>query len=212
MTEKPTLDTKLALKAARLLSPIDLASGSATRIQLLKDCGVEFRSYPQDTDEDRGLATTPGQIVCHIAKGKMDAFASSADFDPARLALALDTMVSFHGRMLGKPHDEADARRMITAFCGQWQDIVTGYVLHIPGKGMRTGAAHSRLLFRSLSPEEVDSYIEGEEWKGVAGGYRLQLNGWRLVERIEGSWSNIVGIPLEELVGILEEKRDVIKT
>ena len=203
MDRRPELDSFLMESVRRLLSPLDLASASANRLALLCDCGVAVSAWPQDTDEDRGTLTDPGEIVTHIASGKMESFLKSDAYNPGRLALSLDTMVSFHGMMLGKPRGREDAASMLSSFSGQAQDVVTGYVLHIPHRGLVKGAAHSRVVFRNLEKDEIESYLDTGEWENAAGGYRLQMTGWQLVERIEGSWSNVVGVPLEALVAAI---------
>ncbi|MCI7606251.1 MAG: Maf family protein, partial [Spirochaetales bacterium] len=78
--------------------------------------------------------------------------------------------------------------------------VLTGCALYLPEIGMKVFCDQADVIFKKLSDEEIESYLDLEEWKGAAGGYRLQKNGWKLVEKIEGDWTTVVGLPLERLI------------
>lgn len=200
MDRMPELDEDLRRECRRLLDPMVLASASPNRLETLLSCGIHVTTRPQDTSEDHAGLVEPDLIVRHISRLKMDSYVSGGQFDESMPALALDTMVSFDGMMLGKPRSREEAGRMLSSFSGRDQEVVTGYVLYVPGHGLSCSSAHSKVRFCHLTPSQVEEYLDTGEWQGAAGGYRIQKSAWRLVESIEGSWSNVVGIPLEAIV------------
>ena len=202
--EKPVLDEKLVKEARSCLSPLNLASSSPNRLELLeKDCGIKVSAWPQNAEETRDGHTQPSSIVSHIALIKIVSFMNSRDFDPLTLSLALDTMVSLNDEILGKPKDRNDARRMLGEFSGRMQEVVTGWALFTPARGILSGCSTSRVFFSRLSDAQIESYLDSGEWAGAAGGYRIQKTGYTLIERIEGSWSNVIGLPLEDITKAL---------
>lgn len=204
MKEKPVLDEKLVKEARSRLSPLNLASSSPNRLELLeKDCGIKVSAWPQNAEETKDGHTQPSSIVSHIALIKLVSFMNSCDFDPLTLSLALDTMVSFRDEILGKPEDRNDARRMLSEFSGQMQEVVTGWALFTPARGILSGCSTSRVFFSQLSEAQIESYLDSGEWTGAAGGYRIQKTGYTLIDRIEGSWSNVIGLPLEDITKVL---------
>ena len=204
MKEKPVLDEKLVKDARSCLSPLNLASSSPNRLELLEnDCGIKVSAWPQNAEETKDGHTQPSSIVSHIALIKLVSFMNSRDFDPLTLSLALDTMVSFRDEILGKPEDRNDARRMLSEFSGQMQEVVTGWALFTPARGILSGCSTSRVFFSQLSEAQIESYLDSGEWTGAAGGYRIQKTGYTLIERIEGSWSNVIGLPLEDITKVL---------
>lgn len=204
MKEKPVLDEKLVKEARSRLSPLNLASSSPNRLELLEqDCGIKVSAWPQNAEETKDGHTQPSSIVSHIALIKLVSFMNSRDFDPLTLSLALDTMVSFRDEILGKPEDRNDARRMLSEFSGQMQEVVTGWALFTPARGILSGCSTSRVFFSRLSEAQIESYLDSGEWTGAAGGYRIQKTGYTLIDRIEGSWSNVIGLPLEDITKVL---------
>ena len=204
MTVRITIDEKLVKEARSCLSPLNLASSSPNRLELLeKDCGIKVSAWPQNAEETKDGHTQPSSIVSHIALIKLVSFMNSRDFDPLTLSLALDTMVSFRDEILGKPEDRNDARRMLREFSGQMQEVVTGWALFTPARGILSGCSTSRVFFSQLSEAQIESYLDSGEWAGAAGGYRIQKTGYTLIERIEGSWSNVIGLPLEDITKVL---------
>ena len=204
MKEKPVLDEKLVKEARSCLSPLNLASSSPNRLELLeKDCGIKVSAWPQNAEETKDGHTQPSSIVSHIALIKLVSFMNSRDFDHFTLSLALDTMVSFRDEILGKPEDRNDARRMLSEFSGQRQEVVTGWALFTPARGILSGCSTSRVFFSQLSEAQIESYLDSGEWAGAAGGYRIQKTGYTLIDRIEGSWSNVIGLPLEDITKVL---------
>ncbi len=207
MEAMPTIARSLRDMAAEVLSPLVLVSGSRNRLETLRSCNVEVEVQSQNTDESYGSLSSPGQIVSHIASVKMASYLSSPGFRPDRLALALDTMVSFEGKMLGKPRDREDAKRMLSSFSGRAQEVVTGFTLYIPSLGTVSSSDSSLVVFSDLTEDDINTYLNTNEWLGAAGAYRIQKTGWTLIDHIEGSWTNVVGLPLETVIETVRSHR-----
>lgn len=119
---------------------------------------------------------------------------------PARLVLACDTDVVLGGRALGKPADELEARKYLERMSGRAHTVMSGLVVLVDGEE-RSGLERTSVVFKELGEAEVERYVRFGEWRGRSGGYAIQTLGSTLVERIEGSVSNVVGLP----VGLLAE-------
>ena len=203
MQSIPLIDKSLKDRLRSLCPRIVLASQSPNRRLTLEECGIEVMVRPQDIWEICGL-TNPPDVVTMLSKQKMDSYLNSSLFNQDIVAVAADTLVSLDGRLLGKPRDEAEAREMYAALSGRWHDVYSGMSVYIPGKeGFEVVSDRSRVRFTELTESIVDWYISTGDYKGAAGGYRIQRNGYRLIEEIEGSFSNVIGIPLERLAEIL---------
>lgn len=205
MTERPVLDEELKEKTRQLLSPLNLASQSPNRLELLRECGVEVTAFAQNIDESVIRGTTAEETCRAISRRKLESFMASPDFDPDVLSLALDTMVSFEGRKLGKAANREEAFGMLSSFSGKEQRVATGYCIYIPHKGILETSVITPVLFRVLDEDEINSYLDTGEWIGAAGAYRIQKTGWKLVDRIDGSWTNVVGMPLESITTSLSQ-------
>jgi septum formation protein len=119
------------------------------------------------------------------------------------LVLACDTEVNVDGVVFGKPADEADAVRMITELSGRAHEVLGGLVLRVAGEE-RTAIASTAVYFRDLDADEIADYVASGEWRERAGGYAIQGRGAALVDRIDGDFWNVVGLPVPELVRLLK--------
>jgi septum formation protein len=117
--------------------------------------------------------------------------------------LACDTEVNVDGRVLGKPADEDEARAMLRLLAGRAHEVLGGLVLRL-GEQECTAIASTAVYFRQLDSGEIDEYVQTGEWRGRAGGYAIQGRGAALVERIDGDFWNVVGLPVPELVRLLK--------
>lgn len=159
-----------------------LASGSPRRIELLGSLGIAFEAAPADVDEGR---------VPSPALAKADAASR-----PGRVTLAADTEVELDGDRVGKPRDEGDAVTMLAGLAGRTHDVRTEVVVvAATGRQIRF-AVRSRVTLRALSFREIERYVSGAEPLDKAGGYAIQGEGRRLVERYEGCFANVTGLPL----------------
>lgn len=176
-----------------------LASASPRRAELLSRIGLEFEARPANVDERPGEGA-PSQIAIAIAQRKLEAAALA----PHEFGLAADTLVVLSGRILGKPVDHADARRILTSLSGRVHDVVTGIV--VAGAGARLLAAVSTQVdFAALSPKQIDAYVATGEPLDKAGAYGLQGRAAAFVRAVRGDPSNVVGLPLRRTVELLHE-------
>jgi septum formation protein len=177
-----------------------LASNSPRRQELLRQAGYRFIVRPPPID-DRGVsaAVSPGAHAESLAYLKAMA-AIQAHRLTEGLVLAADTLVELAGRIIGKPRDAADARRILSELSGSRHRVITGLALVDVAAGRRVLAhAVTGIRMRCMSPEEIDAYVAGGEAIGKAGAYALQETGDRFVETIDGSLTNVVGLPMELL-------------
>ena len=139
--------------------------------------------------------------MCNHARGKAESVAAEAD---GRIVLGVDTTVALGGRIYAKPADAGGAERMLEELAGETHAVVSGLCLITPGWEVVESAA-TLVTFRSLTPREIGLYVAAGEWEGRAGGYAIQGLGAGLVERVEGDYLNVVGLPGALLVRLLAE-------
>jgi len=179
-----------------------LASGSPRRRALLAVAGFEFDVATPDVDERRHAGEDPAAMVLRLARRKAENGAREGE-DGTRV-LACDTTVTLGGRIFGKPEDSAGIVAMILALAGRTHSVLTGYALAVVGRaGDEAGVAETRVTMRDVSPSEAAAYAATGESLDMAGAYALQGDGGRLVAAVEGSRSNVIGLPLEEVVPLL---------
>lgn len=180
---------------------IVLASGSPRRRELLETLGLDFRIVPARGEEIPPEGAGPAETVTALAKAKAD---EVAGLFPEALVIAADTVVWAEGRILGKPRDEADARRMLHMLSDNSHEVYTGTALIYKGKSI-AGAEKTKVFFRRLTDAEIDGYIATGEPMDKAGAYGIQGRAALMVKRIEGDYFNVMGLPLCRLGQMLEE-------
>jgi septum formation protein len=180
---------------ARLL----LASTSPQRRAILEQLGLPFDVVAPHYEEHDPPDADPVALVRDHARGKARSLAEEA---AARLVLAVDTTVVLDGRVYAKPADAADAERMLAELAGRTHAVVSGLCLLTPG-WEEVETETTLVTFRPLTPRELAEYVATGEWEGRAGGYAIQGRGAALVERIEGDYLNVVGLPAALLVRLL---------
>ena len=171
-----------------------LASGSPRRSELLRAAGIEFTIRVADVDETVLPNELPRDYVVRLSREKAQAVAS--EIGDGEIVLGADTTVVVLNEIAGKPIDENDARRMLKLLSGKWHEVLTGVSLVNDGK-VTSDIALTRVKFAKLSEEEIDWYISTGEAMDKAGAYGIQGYASRFVERIEGSYSNVVGLPVQ---------------
>ena len=179
-----------------------LASGSPRRRQLLEQIGLTFVVRSSDVDESVSPGLTPAQVVESLSARKGEAVAAEAV--PGDLVLSADTVVALDGAILGKPRDRAEAEAMLTALSGRTHQVYTGVTLLQDGRRL-TGHEVTAVTFRPLSPEEIAAYVSTGEPMDKAGAYGIQGLGALLVERLEGDYFNVMGLPLCRLGEMLAQ-------
>jgi septum formation protein len=192
------------------MESILLASASPRRRELLEAAGIAFEALAPDIDESLRDELEPASRVLALAEDKARAMALAAPPSAPRLVLGADTLVCIPGPRgapelaLGKPQDREEARRMLLRLTGKPHFVRTGIAL----VERRTGRvwrerSDSLVLFSAMGEEEIEAYLDSGEWAGVAGGYRIQGLAALFIERLEGSWTGVVGLPMRELYVIL---------
>lgn len=183
------------------MANIVLASGSPRRQELLQRIGItDFTVRVPEADESYDPSMTPEEIVCHISRKKSMALNSTPD----EIVITADTMVFLDDKRLGKPADEEDALRMLTALQGRHHTVCTGVTVR-QGEHMLTRAASTHVYFRSATQQELRAYIRGGEPMDKAGSYGVQGQGALLVERIDGDFFNVMGLPVLLLSRMLQQ-------
>jgi len=186
-----------------LAADLVLASASPRRRELLEQLGLVLEVTPANIDETPLPGERPAEYVRRVAGAKCDAVAAGRDPGlPAIPVVAADTIVVVDDQILGQPADEADARRMLLALAGRRHDVTTAYRIHFRGKTLDRAVA-TTVWFRTLQPVEVDAYVACGEWRGKAGGYALQGRAGLFAIEIRGSHTNVIGLPLAELIADL---------
>jgi len=178
-----------------------LASASPRRAELLRTAGFTFEVRPADVDETPRPAEPPATYALRVARDKALAAAERVNGTDAWI-LAADTVVVVDGRILGKPTGPADARRMLSLLSGVVHEVLTAVVVRHAGSET-SEVVSTRVRFTTLSAAEMDWYVESGEPDGKAGAYAIQGRGSRFVDWIEGSWSNVVGLPVATVYRML---------
>lgn len=173
-------------------SEIVLASASPRRAELLTLAGFRFTVDPADVDETERPGEQPADYVLRVARDKARTVAAR---QPGRIVLAADTTVVAGGQLLAKPADEADAIRMLELLSDAVHDVWTGVVVLKDGSEAAERTL-TRVHLRAMTPEEIRWYVASGEPMGKAGGYGIQGRAARFIDAIEGSWANVVGLPV----------------
>jgi len=181
--------------------PLLLASRSPQRRAILEQLAIPFEAVVPQYEEELAGADPVAEVE-RLAQGKARSVAGIAGDRPV---LGVDTEVVLDGRVYGKPADEAEAETMLDELSGKTHEVVSGLCLLTPAWEELRHAV-TRVSFRALTPRELGLYVVSEEWRGRAGGYAIQGLGAALVERIEGDYLNVVGLPAALLVDLLAER------
>ncbi len=174
-----------------------LISASPRRAELLRLAGFEFAVLPVEVDETPAPGELPYALAERLARAKV--LAHEATAAPA-LAIAADTVVAVTDAVLGKPRDREDARRMLRLLSGRTHEVTTAVALRaLPEERIALERAVSRVTFAPMSAQEIDWYVATGEGMDKAGAYALQGIGALFIESIAGSYTNVIGLPLERL-------------
>lgn len=190
---------------ARLSAPLVLASGSPRRRELLASLGLAFTVDPVPTDESVAPGESPEAYVERVAHAKLVAALAHLDaLHPESFVLTGDTTVVLGDRILGKPEDDADARSMLAGLMGRSHRVLTGIGVGTRARGpIEVELVSTEVRFRAATPDEIVRYVATGEGRDKAGSYAIQGIGGGFVEGIVGSYSNVVGLPVAETLGLL---------
>jgi len=198
--------------------PLILASSSPRRRQLLLDAGYQFTVLqPQDINEDQLPSEPPELLVRRLALAKAqscarqlslasDSVPQASGMEPrSSLVVGCDTVAECSGQILGKPTDKGDARRMLALLRGREHRVLSGLCLwHLPTDQHRLEIDITRLIMDPISDDALENYLDSSQWQGKAGAFGYQ-DGLDWVHIVDGSESNVVGLPLELLAKMLNE-------
>lgn len=176
-----------------------LASSSPRRRELLSMCGLAFDIKAADIDEDSFLGRAPERLVRDLSFEKA---ATIARHIPGAAVLGADTIVVLDGEILGKPKDKADAAAMLQKLQGRTHSVIGGFTILSDGERL-TETCETKVSFIKLTPQEINAYVATGEPMDKAGAYGAQGIGASFVDKIEGSYTNVVGLPLKECLAAL---------
>ncbi len=185
-----------------MVSRFILASASPRRYELLKQLGLEFDVIPSRVEEDRVQEESPQEHVIRLAEAKaLEVGSRYSD----RWVIAADTIVYVDGFILGKPEGREEALEMLRRLSGREHWVLTGFsVQHLEKKKGDQEAVQTAVKVKTLTPVEMEWYVHTREPFDKAGGYAIQGIGSFMIESIRGSYSNVVGLPLCELIQMLK--------
>ena len=175
-----------------------LASQSPRRIELMREAGFDVDVMPADIDETARAGESPFELVERLARAKAQTVAAT-DAAAGETVVAADTIVTLNGEILGKPADEADARRMLRELSGRTHQVATGVCIVCDGKA-ESFVDVTDVTFFKLADEEIEAYVASGETMDKAGAYGIQgIGGRMLVERINGDFYTVVGLPIAQV-------------
>jgi len=192
----------LCLKLSKM-DNIILASNSPRRSEILKKFDIPFSI---ETSPYKEIFTDehPGIQVLNLSKGKIKALLESKPELKSSLILGADTCINLEGKIIGKPNTKKEAQKCLNSFSGRTHQVITGLTLYngITGFFVQNKSI-TDVNFAELTTKEISWYLETMEWKGVAGGYRIQEKGSLLIDSISGSWYNVMGLPIRLFYGMV---------
>lgn len=184
-------------------TPLVLASRSPRRGIILEMAGIPFIQIPGTVNET-WMEGSPDAVVQYWARKKAENIIGSISGEPV---LGADTMVVLGGELLGKPHDEEQAADMLGRLSGAWHSVFGGICVLWPEKGIDMQfAEETKVKFRNLGSDEIEAYVSTGEPLDKAGAYGIQGYGSLLVERIEGCYFNVMGLPVSRFIHELRDK------
>lgn len=181
--------------------PLVLASQSPRRREILDKLGLRFEVVPAHIDETPGPGETPADYARRMAFEKARAVAQA---HAGSATLGADTIVVCEGELMGKPRDDDDALRMLNLLAGRWHEVTTAVCVCRADQPFRAREVVTRVRFRSLGDEALRRYVATGEGRDKAGSYGIQEIGAGLVAEVQGSYTNVVGLPAVESLELLE--------
>ncbi len=197
--EKIAEPDELQKEFSKRVPSLILASSSPNRKALLERAGTVVTTFSPDIDESRDNSD-PIESIKEIVKRKFASYKNSLSYRPDVIAIAADTLVLKDNKLIGKPKDAKEAKEILRSLSAGEQKVLTAVALHIPDKEDIFFVDSATVVFKKLSEDDIECYISKDEWIGAAGGYRLQMTGYELVDSIDGDWTCVVGLPLKAIL------------
>ena len=189
------------------MEPIILASASPRRQEILKNLGIPFTIVHDYTKEENDLSITPAELAESIAIKKVKNAAKITAGQNVPWILGADTLISANGEVFGKPDNRDEAYKMISSFSGKTHQVITSLALfsnttHL----LTTRISQNDVTFITMTNQQIEQYLDTGEWQGVAGGYRIQGLASYFISKISGTYSSIMGLPINDFYDILSEQ------
>lgn len=192
------------------MSQLILASASPRRKELLRQVGLDFTSIPSRIEEGMTGGEDFRQYAERISLEKALSVAEGLSQSNGCWVIAADTIVIIDSEILGKPKDPEDARSMLERLSGREHLVITAFsVVNAKSKDFTQRSVESWVKLKKLAPDEIEGYLKTRESFDKAGGYAVQGIGSFMVERINGSYTNVVGLPISELIQVLREMKAI---
>lgn len=187
--------------------PIVLASASPRRKRMFVDMGLNFEVVPANIDEDQRGDEAPSSFVRRVAEQKGESVARKLESEGRRpFVVAADTVVVIDDEVLCKPRSAREAREMLQRLSGRTHTVITGWCVGRVDELWQVNHGETAVTFYELSPAQIDGYVQTGEGMDKAGAYAIQKIGAFLVDRIDGNYFNVVGLPLSDVVRALEAR------
>jgi septum formation protein len=188
------------------LPELILASQSVARKSLLESYGCIVHVHPTHSDEYHG-GSAGLQVVKELAERKLRIYLTK-DPSPTFPVLAADTLICFNGALVGKAENYREARAQLIQFSGKSHQVCSGFALYLPQQGtprgsVISGSDQSIVTFNELKKYEIETYLEGGDWKGAAGSYRIQGEAKKFISAVTGDFTTVVGLPIQAISAIL---------
>ena len=178
-----------------------LASGSIRRRELLEEQGFKFEVWPSHAEETLEAHLTPMENALNLAKMK----ALSVAQEKEGVILAADTLVAIRDIILGKPKDYEDALRMLKMLSGTFHEVITAFFIYdTTTKKYKSQAVVTKVKFKKLTDSDIEGSLKHSHFMDKAGAYGIQSQQEDLIEDLQGSYSNVMGLPMEEVIGALK--------
>ena len=193
------------------MEKIILASSSPRRKMLLEQIGIKFEVISSDIEEIIDYKLTPQMIAVELAKQKGNdvknkLLNSFPNINENKIIIAADTIVINENKILGKPKDEDDAFNMLSALSGKWHNVITGLiVLDLYSEFLITDYSETKVKIKEIEQKDIINYINTKEPMDKAGAYGIQGYGATIVDKIEGCYYNVVGLPISKIYDILKK-------
>ncbi len=187
-----------------------LASASPRRKELLQSWGISFEAIPAEGLDESAVTGSPEEVVVQLAEMKAqwvrDALAKKGEDVASIRFIGSDTVIGFEGEVLGKPKDAEDASQMLGRLSGKSHEVLSGVCVLGPNAEKKSGYVLSEVIFKNLSKQEIQNYVDSGDPFGKAGSYGIQSGGRVLIEGFNGCYYNIVGLPQMFTLRLLNEE------